>query len=144
MVNFKGIKLALKNLARFSSPTASRAVLRINTYTRVIRIDRLIKNYQILPNQEIAQAKFGSYSCHLWKKEKFIITNLVFTVAIVSTARACVCAAQLSHYTQTLQYNNQGYALKISKVYVYKICQLYAKRIVEKRVEGKNNFKGRW
>ncbi len=27
-VNFKGIKLALKNLGRFSSPTASRAVLR--------------------------------------------------------------------------------------------------------------------
>jgi hypothetical protein len=27
-VNFKGIKLALKNLGRFSSPTDSRAVLR--------------------------------------------------------------------------------------------------------------------
>jgi hypothetical protein len=27
-VNFKGIKLALKNLGRFSLPTASRAVLR--------------------------------------------------------------------------------------------------------------------
>ncbi len=27
-VNFKGIKLALKNLGRFSSPTASRAVFR--------------------------------------------------------------------------------------------------------------------
>jgi hypothetical protein len=27
-VNFKGLKLALKNLGRFSSPTASRAVLR--------------------------------------------------------------------------------------------------------------------
>ncbi len=35
--NFKGIKLALKNLGQFSSPTASRAVLRVNinilTYT---------------------------------------------------------------------------------------------------------------
>ena len=28
MVNSKGIKLALKNLGRFSSPTASRAILR--------------------------------------------------------------------------------------------------------------------
>jgi hypothetical protein len=27
-VNFKGLKLALKNLGRFSLPTASRAVLR--------------------------------------------------------------------------------------------------------------------
>ncbi len=35
---------------------------------------------------------------------KKVIGNLVFTVAIVSTAGACVRAAQLSYYTQTLQY----------------------------------------
>jgi hypothetical protein len=34
---------------------------------------------------------------------KKVIGNLVFTVSIVSTARACVRAAQLSHHTQTLQ-----------------------------------------
>jgi hypothetical protein len=35
---------------------------------------------------------------------KKVIGNLIFTVAIVSTARAGVRAAQLSYYTQALQY----------------------------------------